>query len=98
MQLALRNPGTINRLIVVDVSPKEVKLKDLDQMRYLKAMKDLPLDKIKFRRDADEFLKPFIYDLSVRQFLLTNLQSDNHGHWYWRINLPAIENFFPNSS
>jgi len=95
MQLALRNPGMIDRLIVVDVAPKEVKLKDLDQMRYMKAMKELPLDTIKSRKDADEYLKPIVYDPSVRQFLLTNLQSDHNGRWYWRINLPAIENFFP---
>ncbi|KAF8173057.1 mitochondrial protein [Pholiota molesta] len=71
---------TLSHLIVADIAPSIGKLSD-EFMTYIKAMQKieaLPPGVIKTRTDADIRLKAYEPDLSIRQFLLTNLKLPSH--------------------
>ncbi|XP_012584301.1 PREDICTED: alpha/beta hydrolase domain-containing protein 11 [Condylura cristata] len=92
MLLALQRPEMVERLIAVDISPVETTSVS-DFSTYMAAMKAVSIpDEVprsSARKLADEQLKPAIQDISVRQFLLTNLVEVN-GRFVWRVNLDAL--------
>jgi len=83
MWLALTEPETINKLIVVDISPVSYQHSFDD---IIGALKSLPLEVISNRKQADDFLATAIPELSFRQFLLQNLILKS-GQYAWRIDL-----------
>lgn len=83
MWFALHYPQRVKQLIVADISPVTYQ-HSFDQT--INALKQLPLDQISNRKQADEFLSPAIPELSYRQFLLQNLQLKEDGYC-WRIDL-----------
>ncbi|KAG8509840.1 Protein ABHD11, partial [Galemys pyrenaicus] len=92
MLLALQRPEMVDRLIAVDISPVETTSVS-DFPTYMTAMKAINIpDEVPHssaRKLADEQLRPVIQDISVRQFLLTNLVEVN-GRFVWRVNLDAL--------
>ena len=86
MWLALSRPEWIHKLVVVDIAPVNY---EHDFSDVLNALQAIPLELIKSRRDADQYLSKYISQSSLRQFLLQNLQSRN-GKYRWRLNLEAI--------
>ncbi|XP_037362719.1 protein ABHD11 isoform X1 [Talpa occidentalis] len=92
MLLALQRPEMVERLIAVDISPVETTSVS-DFPNYMAAMRavDIPdeVPRSSARKLADEQLRPVIEDISVRQFLLTNLVEVN-GRFVWRVNLDAL--------
>lgn len=87
MRLAVDYPEKIQRLIVVDMVPKEY---PPHHTLEFEAMHALDLQAIKSRKDADLLLGPWISDWTMRQFLLTNLQRGDDGDWLWSIHLHAL--------
>ena len=92
MVLALRHPGLVARLCVVDVSP--VAYAHGSEFRgYVRAMRALDLADLETRADADEALAPAVPSPTVRSFLLQNLRrggnGDAHG-WRWQPNLEVL--------
>ncbi len=83
MWFALTYPESVQKLIVVDISPVTYQ-HSFDQI--INALKQLPLDQISNRKQADEYLEPLIPELSYRQFLLQNLQL-KQGKYSWRVDL-----------
>ncbi len=83
MWFALNYPERIQHLIVADISPVAYQ-HSFDQT--INALKQLPLEQISNRKQADEFLSAVIPEQSYRQFLLQNLQLKD-GKYSWRINL-----------
>ncbi|XP_007518021.1 protein ABHD11 isoform X2 [Erinaceus europaeus] len=92
MLLALQRPELVERLIAVDISPKETTTVS-DFPHYMAAMKAIHIpDEVprsRARKLAEDQLRPVIQDVSVRQFLLTNLVEVD-GHFLWRVNLEAL--------
>lgn len=86
MLLATQFPEKINRLIIEDIAPKTYppKFKEL-----ILAMKNLKLNDINSRKEADEQLKHDIPDIALRMFVLTNLMNSPNG-FYWRVNLEGL--------
>ena len=86
MLLALRHPGTVERLVVVDIAPKSYG--SLERFEgYIREMQSLPLDQLAGRADAESrFDEP---DPGVKAFLLQNLRRDGDG-WRWQANLDLI--------
>lgn len=87
MMTALDFPEAIEKLIVLDVAPVRYehgygKLFDL--------MENLPINKIKNRNEAYDFLNREINDPLLSQFLLQNLVRGIQG-FQWRINLANIK-------
>jgi len=83
MWFALTQPERVDHLIVADISPVSYQ-HSFDNT--INALKQLPLDQISNRKQADDLLSASIAELSYRQFLLQNLQL-NDGEYSWRINL-----------
>ncbi|MBN3289797.1 ABHDB protein, partial [Polypterus senegalus] len=87
-----RKPDLVERLVVVDISPSKTSTQT-NFPTYITAMKAVKTDsnipRSTAKRQAEDQLKPFVKDHSVRQFLLTNLIEEN-GLYIWRVNLDAI--------
>lgn len=88
MWLALSSPERINKLIVADISPLSYR-HSFDNL--IQALKQLPLEQLTNRKQADSLLSSSIPDLSFRQFLLQNLLL-KEGKYNWRINLDIFAN------
>jgi esterase len=91
MQLALSEPGRVERLVVVDIAPVAA---EEDHTPYIRAMQNLDFEHISRRGQADQELAAAIPEPGVRTFLLQNLVSEN-GRFRWRLNLDAIEACLP---
>jgi len=87
MNFALTHPEKIDRLIVVDISPKAY---NLEHYAIVKGLLAIPIEKIKSRNEADEILAQHVPEPDVRQFLLKNLQRRSDGGFSWKINLKTI--------
>ncbi|KAF9534144.1 alpha beta-hydrolase [Crepidotus variabilis] len=75
MAYALSSPEKLSRLIIADITPSIGQLSDefLQYISLMKKIEDMPQGAIKTRSDADKILSSHESDMSVRQFLLTNL-------------------------
>lgn len=88
MTLALNNPEKVQKLIVADISPAQYPLR---HDAIIESLRDVDLEKVKSRQDAEEQLSATISEKEVRQFLLKNLIRNKEGGYSWKINLPAID-------
>ncbi|KAG8972549.1 hypothetical protein FRC05_009782 [Tulasnella sp. 425] len=87
-------PEVLSKLIVVDISPARGPMGD-ESKTYLKAMKEIEHKQVKTRKEADEILQAYEPDVSIRQFLLTNLDKAPSGatpHQKFRIPLDILYN------
>lgn len=93
MRFAQLHPKAVQRLVVVDMSPREY------PPRYdtlLDAMHALEVGRFQRRDEVDLILKATVPDKSVRQFLLKNLGRDGAGRLFWKPNLAAIRSNYAN--
>jgi esterase len=87
MEFAVSNPNRVEKLVVVDIAPKEY-MPQHDKI--LQELASLDLKKFTARMEIDIALRKAIPDHSVRQFLLKNLVRNDAGVFAWRINLEGI--------
>jgi len=87
MQYAVQYPGNVQKLIVVDIAPKDY---PVHHQLILEGLCALPIDQIKSRNEADALLSNQVPDAGVRQFLLKNLKRKEDG-FSWKMNLEVIE-------
>jgi pimeloyl-ACP methyl ester carboxylesterase len=80
-------PDLVDKLIVVDVAPRQYQGEHTPMMD---AMLALDFSNLSSRSDVDKALAEKIPDKAVRQFLMMNLMSENET-FKWRINLPALK-------
>jgi len=73
MQFASKYPDKVNKLIVVDISPK---LYQPHHDEILNSLKQLQNNKLDSRREAENILKEKIKDQGLRLFLLKNLKRE----------------------
>jgi esterase len=83
MWIALNTPEIIDKLLVVDIAPVSYQ-HSFDDL--INALKELPLDQLSNRKQAELWLTEAIPDLSYRQFLLQNLILKD-GEYQWRVDL-----------
>lgn len=88
MALACREPARVERLVVVDIAPKDYP--DKVERAEFAAMNALRLETVKTRGDAERAMEPLVSDWALRKFLTTNLEQGPDGAWRWLINLPAL--------
>lgn len=88
MNFALAHPDSLQKLIVVDISPRPY---NLEHYVILHGLKAIPIQSISSRNEADAALGSFVPEPDVRQFLLKNLQRKPEGGFSWKINLPVID-------
>lgn len=89
MMLALKHPEAVSRLIVADIAPVSY---THSQMQYLIAMRDLDLEGVKTRSEADKRMRATVPELQIRAFLLQSLDVST---LTWRLNLEALEDQMP---
>jgi pimeloyl-ACP methyl ester carboxylesterase len=88
MLLALRHPGLVERLAVVDVSPVPYPHAE-EFARYIAAMQAIDLTTLERRGDADAALADAVPNPVVRSFLLQNLRH-HAGAWEWQPHLDLL--------
>jgi esterase len=77
----------VQRLIVVDMSPREYAPRYAD---ILDAMHALDLSRFQQRAEVDAALTTAAPDKNIRQFLLKNIGRDAAANMHWKPNVPAI--------
>jgi len=87
MRFAVTYPEMVDKLIIVDITPKTYPPGHEDVFAGLHA---LDLSALHSRQAADIALAKHLPDLSLRQFLLKNLERDASGSFRWRMNLDGI--------
>jgi pimeloyl-ACP methyl ester carboxylesterase len=88
MNFAVAHPDKLQKLIVVDISPRPY---NLEHYVIINGLKAIPIQTITSRNEADAALADFVPEPDVRQFLLKNLQRKSEGGFTWKINLPVID-------
>jgi pimeloyl-ACP methyl ester carboxylesterase len=102
MQLALRRPELLRALVVVDIAPVEYPVRggrtdDPDEEAspfgdFIAAMRELDLDALESRSQADEALREAVPSRMVRSFLLQSLaREETGGGWRWKLNLELLD-------
>ncbi len=86
MILALDYPASVRRLIVADIAPTAY---NHTQLHLVEAMREVDLDYVVSRKDADDSLKPVVEEEGVRAFLLQSLDLKAKS---WRLNLDVLAN------
>ncbi len=92
MLLACRHPERVERLVVVDVAPKDYSW-TAHRAEFL-AMTELDLGSLKSRQEAELRFEARVDNLGMRKFLATNLVQE-HGHWRWQVNVPVLTEAMP---
>jgi pimeloyl-ACP methyl ester carboxylesterase len=87
MQFANTHEDLLDKLVIVDIAPKEYPVHH-DQI--LKALTTADLGRLKSRKAVDEHIAQYIDELTIRQFLMKNLYWKEKGKLGWRINVPVL--------
>ncbi|MDO6568051.1 alpha/beta fold hydrolase [Alteromonas sp. 1_MG-2023] len=87
MQLALSFPKRVTQLIVADIAP--VKYEHSHQAVF-DGLKNVPLNTINDRKQAQSALSEFVKEPGVQQFLLKSLYQNDNGEWQWRFNVDGL--------
>lgn len=88
MKFAINHPDMLEKLIVVDISPRAY---PPHHAKILEGLKSIDLTKIGSRKEADDALSKYVPEIGVRQFLLKNLTRGTDRHFKWKLNLPVID-------
>lgn len=88
MQFALLYPALVDKLIVVDMSPRAAQPR---HEQILNALLALDITTAKARRELEQALAPSIPDFATRQFLLKNLKRESNGRFHWQAGLQEIQ-------
>jgi pimeloyl-ACP methyl ester carboxylesterase len=94
MLAACRHPERVERLVVVDVAPK-----DYDTTGHqgdFAALNELDLRTLQSRGEAELRFESRVASLGMRKFLATNLERDPETNaWRWIVNLPVLTATLP---
>ncbi len=94
MALACRNPERVERLVVVDIAPKDYN--SAAHRSEFAAMNELDLRALQSRGEAELKFEARVGDWAMRKFLSTNLERDAVTEtWRWLINLPVLTASLP---
>jgi esterase len=81
-------PSKVDKLVVVDISPRAYRLHNHD---IAEALANLDLNSLDSRKAIDDELAKSIPELGTRQFLLKNLYRTADNRFAWRMNLKVIQ-------
>ena len=86
MFFAVKYPDLINKLMVIDIGPKQY---PIHHDVILEGLKAIDIKSISSRQEADDELAEYVEYDWVRQFLLKNLKRNGTGY-SWKMNLDVI--------
>ncbi|RNA61894.1 alpha/beta fold hydrolase [Chryseobacterium nematophagum] len=87
MQFAIQYPEKVDKLIVVDISPKAY---PPHHQGIIKALKDVDFNVLNSRNEVEVVLSQYIPEKSVIQFLTKNLYWNDDKKLAWRFNLKTL--------
>ncbi|QZT38501.1 alpha/beta fold hydrolase [Halosquirtibacter xylanolyticus] len=97
LHFALQYPEMVDHLILADIVPRNYRdnpgrANQADQHKeILQGLLSVDLEKLKSRKEVDEFLQPIIENEALRDFLLKNLKNNlSEGKLQWRLNLQVL--------
>jgi pimeloyl-ACP methyl ester carboxylesterase len=91
MQFALDFPARVKKLVVVDMAPRAYERR---HDKIFAALLALDLAVFQTRQQIEDALASEISSLNLRRFLLKNLGRDEHGKFFWKMNLRGVaENY-----
>lgn len=96
MAFAADYPEKIEKLVIVDIAPKDYfRLNDESQYylhnSIMQAMIELDFSQMETRKDIEKYLSQRIDNLSIVQFLLKNVHRRKENHQFeWRINIGVL--------
>ncbi len=93
MLLACRRPELVERLIVVDIAPKDYSW--VAHRHEFAAMNQLEVGHLASRAEAEMRFEAQVPNLGMRKFLATNLERNDDGSWRWIVNLPVLTAALP---
>lgn len=97
MHFALTHPQKVDKLIVADIAPKSYATFSNyaevtnNHLHILQSLGKLCLRKFSSRLQIDQELARDLPDAGLRNFLMKNIDRDDSGLFYWRLNLNAIQ-------
>jgi len=96
MCFAADYPERIEKLIVVDIAPKDYFLLDDESQYYLhnnilRAMLEIDFTRIESRKNVEDYLRERIDSTQIVQFLLKNVHRNRESHLFeWRLNVQVL--------
>lgn len=91
MVLALKYPTLVERLIVVDIAPKEY---EPHHDQIFDVLSELDLTSMSSRKQVEEALTSRIESVSTRLFILKSLQRMDNGQYRWKFNFEVIKRHY----
>jgi len=91
MTFALRHPDKIDRLVIVDITPRQY---SPVHQEILDGLLALDLSKFQTLSQVEAALAPVIPEVEVRRFLLKTLKRTPEGKLYWQLNLASLNNHY----
>lgn len=92
MLFAERYPEMVAGLVVVDIAPKPY---PAGHGEFFKAFREIDFTVVQSRKEAETLFEPYAPEASVRQFLLKNLEPKAGGGYQLKINVEALEKYYP---
>lgn len=91
IEFSYMHPERLEKLVVADIAPKAY---PPHHQGIFKALNSVDFDKVEKRSDAEDVLKKYIPEFSVRQFLLKNIYRKDDGKYDFRFNLPVLTKWY----
>ena len=88
MNFAVQYPEKLDKLIIVDIAPKQY---PVHHDHILEGLHDINLETLTSRTEADQLLSRQVPEPDVRQFLLKNLARTSESKFEWRVNILALD-------
>ena len=88
MAFACHQPRRVERLVVVDIAPRDYDVGRIGSM--LDVMAGMDLAKVGSRVEAEAILQEAVPDWGLMKFLATNLDRDESGRYFWRANVTVL--------
>ncbi len=96
MLFALKYPEFVDKLIVIDIAPKNYKnasnfgIETSNHQFILNTLSGLKPEQFSNRKELDKALSSKLKDGNLRSFLLKNIKRDANGSLKWRLNLNVL--------
>ncbi len=100
MQFAAENPEKVNKLMIVDIAPKNYLAgnsfyKHIRQHELILELLENPdLSQYQSRKELDDFFSSRIKEETVRHFLLKNIHRTHAGLFEWKMNAGVLRKAF----
>ena len=93
MQFAVENEEKIDKLIIVDIAPKDY---PAGHESVFDAFFAVPLKELSSRKEAADIIRQHISEEGLVQFLLKNLSRNKAGQYRWKANIESIYQHYEN--